>query len=237
MWFRVALLIGSLSFPVTVQAQTWTACIDPRSGGPTADGFTALREAAEARKGSRFGYLSYEVRHSVQGPSSVPPPFQVMVIELMRAGVGPGGVRSDYTVPYDRLPTGAETCFDIIAKEGAPSLWHYWGPYFPLGSAVIPEDVRPGMEVLVAGYQPGRTIYRVYAYADTLGTREDNERLSQARADAVARELIRLGIRWDDIELHSRGESELARPTADEVAEPLNRRVYIYVRQRSEPDR
>lgn len=67
----------------------------------------------------------------------------------------------------------------------------------------------------------------VTGYTDALGSREANHRLSLARARAVADRLVSLGVEPQSITLESCGETNLAKPTADEVSEPLNRRVYF----------
>lgn len=67
----------------------------------------------------------------------------------------------------------------------------------------------------------------VDGYTDTTGTREYNEELSQARAQAVASILVRHGVNPRRIIAHGLGERDLAVPTGDNVSEPRNRRVVI----------
>jgi outer membrane protein OmpA-like peptidoglycan-associated protein len=77
---------------------------------------------------------------------------------------------------------------------------------------------RPVPDVLVIGH------------TDTVGNDQANDVLGQQRADIVRAALIRLGVPADDIHALSRGKRSLAVPTANGVAEPLNRRVEIIVR-------
>jgi outer membrane protein OmpA-like peptidoglycan-associated protein len=77
---------------------------------------------------------------------------------------------------------------------------------------------RPVPDVLVIGH------------TDTVGSDQANDVLGQQRADIVRAALIRLGVPADDIRALSRGKRNLAVPTANGVAEPLNRRVEIIVR-------
>ena len=77
---------------------------------------------------------------------------------------------------------------------------------------------RPVPDVLVVGH------------TDTVGTVQANDVLGQQRADIVRVALMRLGVVADDIRAISRGKRAPAVPTADGVAEPLNRRVEIIVR-------
>ena len=77
---------------------------------------------------------------------------------------------------------------------------------------------RPGAEILVIGH------------TDRVGSVAANDELSRRRADAVKDFLIKNGIAADRIETSGRGEREPLVPTADEVAEPRNRRVEVLAR-------
>lgn len=70
----------------------------------------------------------------------------------------------------------------------------------------------------------------VIGYTDTVGSDQINDALALQRAEFVRRELIRRGVAPDNIQAIGRGKRELAIPTADNVAEPRNRRVVILVR-------
>jgi len=89
--------------------------------------------------------------------------------------------------------------------------------------ALVPEIVqavrsRPVPDVLVIGH------------TDTTGTSASNFELGLKRASTVGNLLVDAGLDTAFIELISHGEEELLVPTADEVAEPRNRRVEIAVR-------
>jgi outer membrane protein OmpA-like peptidoglycan-associated protein len=77
---------------------------------------------------------------------------------------------------------------------------------------------RPAAEVVVIGH------------TDRVGTVQHNDALSLQRAETVRRELVRLGIPIDRIQVAGRGEREPLVPTAEGVPEPRNRRVEITVR-------
>ena len=77
---------------------------------------------------------------------------------------------------------------------------------------------RPASEVMVIGH------------TDTVGGMDTNDKLSQKRAAAVREILIAAGVPAQKIETAGRGERELLVKSADEVAEPRNRRVEISVR-------
>ncbi len=74
------------------------------------------------------------------------------------------------------------------------------------------------------------TRIEVDGHTDRSGTAAYNQGLSQRRAQAVASELIRLGVPRDAITVQGFGETRPLVPTADGVREPQNRRVEIILR-------
>ena len=90
-------------------------------------------------------------------------------------------------------------------------------------AALLPKVIanaaqRPGVDVAVIGH------------SDTVGKADANEKLSLQRAQAIAEQLKKQGLATDAISIESHGERNLLVPTADEVAEPRNRRVEISIR-------
>lgn len=77
---------------------------------------------------------------------------------------------------------------------------------------------RPAPEIVVIGH------------TDRVGSVQYNDALSLQRAETVRSALSADGIPTAMLEIAGRGEREPAVPTADEVAEPRNRRVEIVVR-------
>ena len=74
------------------------------------------------------------------------------------------------------------------------------------------------------------TRIEVNGYTDRSGTVQYNQGLSVRRANAVAAELVRLGVPRNEIVTRGFGESNPLVPTADGVREPQNRRVEIILR-------
>jgi outer membrane protein OmpA-like peptidoglycan-associated protein len=77
---------------------------------------------------------------------------------------------------------------------------------------------RPAPEIAIIGH------------TDRVGAQAYNDALSRRRAERCRDELLKLGIPKVRITVAGRGEREPEVPTADEVAEPRNRRVEISVR-------
>jgi hypothetical protein len=74
------------------------------------------------------------------------------------------------------------------------------------------------------------TRIEVNGYTDTTGTPKYNMALSIRRANAVAAELVRLGVAKSDIAIQGFGDTKLLVPTGPQVREPQNRRVEIIIK-------
>jgi outer membrane protein OmpA-like peptidoglycan-associated protein len=101
---------------------------------------------------------------------------------------------------------------------------------FPFNSAELRPQARDIIHSLVANVLRFENMrVGVYGFTDTAGREDYNRRLSEARANAVARELTRNGIDRERIITYGFGEENLRVPPADGVREPANRRVEIYL--------
>lgn len=87
-----------------------------------------------------------------------------------------------------------------------------------LGAIKLAMEDRPAPEITVIGH------------TDTIGGADANDALSAERAATVRDLLLAAGIRAASMDVAGRGERELMISTADDVDEPLNRRVEISVR-------
>ena len=77
---------------------------------------------------------------------------------------------------------------------------------------------RPAPDILVIGH------------TDTVGGLTYNDKLSLARAERVREKLVGLGLSAERIQAAGRGKRELLVNTEDNVSEPRNRRVEVFVR-------
>jgi outer membrane immunogenic protein len=77
-------------------------------------------------------------------------------------------------------------------------------------------------------YESGSPVQlQVTGYTDRSGSPGYNQRLSERRANNVARALAALGVPKEQMSVSGRGENDNRVPTADGVREPQNRRVEI----------
>ena len=117
------------------------------------------------------------------------------------------------------------------AVAAQPILPHHFRLYFRLGS----DELTPASAIdyrkvfddikMRAAYQ-----VEVVGHTDTLGDLRSNQSLSLSRAAAIRDRLVRDGIDRQAISIAGRGKRDLLVPTADQVAEPLNRCVVATVR-------
>jgi outer membrane protein OmpA-like peptidoglycan-associated protein len=118
---------------------------------------------------------------------------------------------------------------DAIAARPLPPL--QFTLYFVEGKDELTDDSRRAFDGVLAeiARRPVPDVL-VVGHTDTVGSDAVNDPLSRQRAEVVRRALVDKGIRAQDITVVGRGEREPVVPTADNVAEPRNRRVEIYVR-------
>lgn len=103
--------------------------------------------------------------------------------------------------------------------------------YFDQGTVkLVPESVRvlgALREEIAARSGPE---VEVIGHTDTVGSEEDNDRLSVQRADQVMTWLAGQGFDRSQMSAVGRGERELREATADSVSSAANRRVEVIVR-------
>lgn len=137
-------------------------------------------------------------------------------------------IGSNATYQTDAQEVEARFGAALAAQPQRPSSYFL---YFEEGSNVLTADsqaefakvraeivARVAAEVVVIGH------------TDSVGSAQGNDELSKQRAGAIAALLVEAGIPAEKLETVGRGERELLVPTADEVAEPKNRRVEINLR-------
>ena len=103
--------------------------------------------------------------------------------------------------------------------------------YFKVGTTTLTPESEPELERLLAeaSERLGGDV-QVVGHTDTVGAKETNDELSEARAQEVKRLLVERGLDPALVRAVGRGEREPLVPTGDEVAETRNRRVEVLVR-------
>lgn len=103
--------------------------------------------------------------------------------------------------------------------------------YFKEGTTQLTPDSAPGLAMLKEeiARRPGAEV-QVTGYTDTVGSGDDNDDLSQRRAEEVLAVLAEQGLELSMMSAVGRGERELREQTGDNVANQANRRVVVTVR-------
>jgi outer membrane protein OmpA-like peptidoglycan-associated protein len=104
------------------------------------------------------------------------------------------------------------------------------GVTFPTGSATVASSFRPALREVARSLNahPNSTV-RVVGHTDTVGSAAYNQQLSQDRALAVARILIRDGVPASRITYSGRGYNEPITTNATAAGRAQNRRVEIVI--------
>ncbi|MFV9874974.1 MAG: OmpA family protein [Rickettsiales endosymbiont of Dermacentor nuttalli] len=76
-------------------------------------------------------------------------------------------------------------------------------------------------------YQDNVKLVKVKGYADTTGSKKYNYNISKKRAEVVKSALVKHGVQNKLIKTEAFGQTHLAVPTADHIAEKRNRRVEV----------
>jgi outer membrane protein OmpA-like peptidoglycan-associated protein len=103
--------------------------------------------------------------------------------------------------------------------------------YFEQGTTNLVPESKASLDQIRAeiASRPGPEI-EVTGHTDTVGSEEDNDRLSQKRAEEVVGWLASQGFDRSIMSAVGRGERQLMQPTLDNVESAANRRVEVIVR-------
>lgn len=112
-----------------------------------------------------------------------------------------------------------------VSGQVSPGMYRV---FFDFDSAELTAEARQAVAQAADEYQRGgQARVSVTGHTDTSGPADYNYGLSERRAEAVASELVRLGVPASAIVTVGQGESNPLVPTGDGVREPRNRRVEI----------
>ena len=129
------------------------------------------------------------------------------------------------------IRTGGLKGNELALLSGMPPPPRSFTLYFVEGTIDLTPESRPALDELKAeiGRRPGVDV-EVTGHTDTVGSAEDNDALSQRRAQQILDLLATVGIDRSLMTAVGRGERELRQPTLDNVSSALNRRVEVLVR-------
>lgn len=233
--FAAPLIAACFAVAGAAKADVTPVCFDPGTARLSSEGYRAIRSLVAEQGGTQARAHIEVFTGGGKAEGVVAERLGEIRLELANNGLFYGRVKTVETSrPAPENCVAAEAVGLDAASREAPyfALWHHYGPFFDPGNDTVSTVGRESLRYLIPGYQPGVTRFIIEGHSDTRGPAETNTDLSRRRAENVGLALVRLGVRWDDLDIRWAGERKLARPTADDVAEPLNRRVQIDVRQR-----
>ena len=153
---------------------------------------------------------------------------EILSKPYQRATASVGASGSPVVDQVDPAKVHAENKFLFDMQPPPPQRYTL---YFDVGGTrLTPTSQQIVNEALAAAQTRSGSDIVVTGHTDTKGALEQNDMLSQRRAQEVAQIFVERQFPAKRIEAVGRGERELAVPTADEVDEPRNRRVTIEVR-------
>jgi outer membrane protein OmpA-like peptidoglycan-associated protein len=129
--------------------------------------------------------------------------------------LGAKGLKPEEAALVSALPPPPKS-FTLYFLEGTTEMTAASVPVLDQLRAEIAR--RPGAEVQVTGH------------TDTVGSDDDNDKLSLKRAEEIRDLLASKGFDRSIMTAVGRGERELKLPTGDNVSSPINRRVEVIVR-------
>lgn len=145
---------------------------------------------------------------------------------------------STFAGKADKLPTHVKVLDStkiqnmfgtVLANEPAPPL-HY-SIYFQFGSTELLPESKPLLIKIFKSIEERKSCdTSIIGHSDRVGDNNTNKGISLARAESVANVLKSIGLAGNCLDVRYYGENDPVVATADEVAEPKNRRVEIEVR-------
>lgn len=242
------MLLAVLAQPAA--AHQWVGYFEPDKADLSTRGFVVAREVAAYCLQRRCTSVRIDA-HTDSLEASRPgvdldlQRGRSMLLELVRQGVSPsiisirrhgGSALAKPTVPGIDEPLNRRVTVDIVVADPTAAVMptspfgHSTMPtvFFPAGSGEILPEWRFALQLLAAQWRPGCRI-DIRGRTDTLGAPEANQRLSEERAEGVARILVSEGVPYDALRLSGDGERALSKPSADGVAEPLNRTAAMHM--------
>ena len=128
-------------------------------------------------------------------------------------------------------PAGQLKGDEVALLSGMPPPPKSFTLYFVEGTTDLTPESQPALAELRAeiARRPGVDV-EVTGHTDTVGSAEDNDRLSQKRAEQILGLLATVGIHRSLMTAVGRGERDLREPTMDNVESAINRRVEVLVR-------
>jgi len=184
------------------------ACGTAYAADPSVDDIlSALKPKAGSLKGNTRGIRAMAPEAEPEAPV-VTAPRARRVVAIIRP--------TPEAEPAAESTEGPSLDLTIVFRSGSTDLT-------PAAAGTLAKLGKALSSTSLAGYR-----FRIEGHTDTVGTKEENQSLSQARAEKVAAYLEHdFGVAADRLQPVGLGEDGLLVATPDQTAEPRNRRVHV----------
>ncbi len=103
--------------------------------------------------------------------------------------------------------------------------------YFLKGKNELDEESKNKISTIIREIKSRKTVdLNIIGHTDTVGSNKLNAKLSLKRALFVKELLLKNKLKLNSLEVNSYGENDLLVQTEDEVSEPKNRRVEVFIK-------
>jgi outer membrane protein OmpA-like peptidoglycan-associated protein len=149
------------------------------------------------------------------------------LVNRKNQGVAMGGRN---TAPFDVEAARLQADF-ADARQAQPALPVRYQFYFNTGGTSLTAESAGFIPVVLDDVRKrGAAAVSIIGHTDTVGDDALNEKLGLMRAQSIAALLRKTGLQALELSVVSHGKRNLLVPTADNVAEPKNRRVEVNIR-------
>ena len=192
------------------------------------DGFAESIAAVETQLGKSLVVLLADPAGKVGSVAFATAAGSQELTKALEVSAAAPGQRPERPVVIDEA--SVERLFDRALKVEPPAPVRFL-LYFVAGADRLTPASELELDAIRAAAlaRPGPDL-SIVGHTDTKGPAAVNERLARRRAEAVSALLVGRGLPPDILTIDSFGEADPVKRTADDVDEPLNRRVEVTVR-------
>lgn len=203
--------------------------IDETNTGPAVQGLVGASYAISNRLDlfTQYQYLyAFEIDpHTASGLNTSADLHNSLITAGVRYSFG------SPELPAPLVPVAAPAPAPVeqpVAAPAAPAAPQKYMVFFDWNRSDITIEAADILKTVADNVKKGEQVQLdLTGHADRSGPDGYNQKLSERRAEAVKKHLVRLGVQMGEITTHAKGESDPLVTTDDGVREPQNRRVEI----------
>jgi outer membrane protein OmpA-like peptidoglycan-associated protein len=193
--------------------------------GPTVGGGLEYAVTPNISIAAEYRYSDYGSDHLRVGPATTSPGVNVPAVARVSLFDNVALLKVNYRFGAPPPPPPMPVAAPAPPPPAAPKVFIV---FFDWDKDTITPEGHQIIAQAADAYKSGAPVQlQVTGYTDRSGSPAYNQRLSERRANNVARALVQLGVPQNQMVVTGRGENDNRVPTAAGVREPQNRRVEI----------